>query len=120
MWLLKRDYLMLTALGGFAATALLLLISQQPQRLIQRREPPASSTALWDARLATARRIDLNSAGASELARLPGVGPALAERIVQYRQAHGPFVTVEDLAQVQGIGSTLIARVKDDVTCSSR
>jgi competence protein ComEA len=49
--------------------------------------------------------IDLNRATATELEALPGIGPALAERIVQYRAARGPFARVEDLADVPGIGA---------------
>ncbi len=48
--------------------------------------------------------IDLNGATAAELDQLPGVGPATAAAIVAYRDAHGPFGTVDDLADVRGIG----------------
>ena len=48
--------------------------------------------------------LNLNTADAERLQALPGIGPALAEGIVAYRQEHGPFQTVEDLLQVPGIG----------------
>lgn len=48
-------------------------------------------------------RIEINSAPASELERLPGVGSGLAERIVAYRAEHGPFRRVEHLMMVRGI-----------------
>jgi competence protein ComEA len=60
-------------------------------------------------------RIDLNSAPASELVRLPRVGPALARRIVSDREANGPFRTLEDLDRVTGIGLAILAEVKDFV-----
>jgi competence ComEA-like helix-hairpin-helix protein len=48
--------------------------------------------------------INLNSAAATELAQLPGVGPATARRIVAYRREHGPFGSHADLLRVSGIG----------------
>jgi competence protein ComEA len=47
--------------------------------------------------------VDINSASAAELEDLPGVGPALASRIVAYREANGPFASVDELADVSGI-----------------
>lgn len=57
--------------------------------------------------------IRLNSAPASELERLPGVGPVLAGRIVAHRDAHGPFQSVEDLLDVAGIGEAKLAAIRD-------
>jgi competence ComEA-like helix-hairpin-helix protein len=48
--------------------------------------------------------LNLNTADAERLQALPGIGPALAEGVVAYRQEHGPFQTVEDLLRVPGIG----------------
>lgn len=56
--------------------------------------------------------IDLNSATAGDLDALPGIGPALAQRLVDYRQAHGPFKKVDDLINVSGIGSKLLEKIK--------
>jgi competence protein ComEA len=56
--------------------------------------------------------VDLDRAGAAEIARLPGVGPGLARRIVLYREAHGPFASVEGLAAVPGIGPATIAKLR--------
>ena len=48
--------------------------------------------------------IDVNRASAEDLAKLPGIGPELARRIVAYRTKHGPFHRVEDLLIIRGIG----------------
>lgn len=60
--------------------------------------------------------VNLNLAEAPELERLPGIGPATAKKIVEYRQAHGPFLAVEDLLQVSGIGETKLEQLRDLVT----
>ena len=64
--------------------------------------------------------IDVNSAPASELERLPRVGPALAMRIVAYREAHGPFASLESLRHVRGIGPATARSVAPLVTFSGR
>lgn len=61
------------------------------------------------------RLIDINRAPAAELELLPGIGPALAARIVEHRQAHGPFRRVEDLTSVRGIGPVTLERLRPRV-----
>ena len=60
--------------------------------------------------------ISLNTSSASQLEDLPGVGPALAGRIVDWREANGSYKTKEDLLNVAGIGDKLFASIKDLVT----
>ncbi len=59
------------------------------------------------------RFININSANLDGLRRLPGVGEKLAERIVQYRSAHGAFPSAEELMQVKGIGAKKFEKLKD-------
>lgn len=59
--------------------------------------------------------VALNHASASELEGLPGVGPVLAQRIIDHRERHGPFETVEDLLDVPGIGEAKLAALRDYV-----
>lgn len=59
--------------------------------------------------------LNVNEATAVELETLPSIGPALAARIIAYRDAHGPFAAVEDLRQVSGIGDKTLARFRDQV-----
>jgi competence protein ComEA len=60
-------------------------------------------------------RISLNQSSALELEQLPGVGPALAGRIVDWREANGGFKKKEDLLNISGIGDKLFAGIKDEV-----
>jgi competence protein ComEA len=55
-------------------------------------------------KLQQGQTLDVNTAAADQLVALPGVGPSLAQRIVDYRQQYGPFQTVDDLQNVPGIG----------------
>ena len=62
--------------------------------------------------LGNGERIDLNHATAQQLTRLPGVGPSLAERIVDNRNQEGPFPSVGALARVRGIGLAAVRRLE--------
>ena len=67
-------------------------------------EPTGSSTV--------GGKLSLNSATAAELEQLPGVGPVLAQRIVQWRGDHGPFRSVDDLNEVSGVGDSLMDQLR--------
>jgi competence protein ComEA len=60
-------------------------------------------------------RMDINDAEAPELELLPGIGPVLAERIVEYRQQHGAFRSIEALDAVPGIGPITIERLRPHI-----
>jgi len=68
------------------------------------------------AALPAAALISINTATAAELTTLPRIGPALAQRIVDYRNAHGPFRAIEDVMQVSGIGPAIFQQIKDSIT----
>lgn len=62
---------------------------------------------------ATASLININTASAHSLAlNLPGIGPAKAKAIVEYREQHGPFKTIEAITEVRGIGQGIFTRIK--------
>lgn len=66
--------------------------------------------------VASSGLISLNKASQSELEQLPGVGPALAQRIMDWRLANGGFKKKEDLLNISGIGDKLFSGFKDQVT----
>ena len=57
-------------------------------------------------------RIDVNAAGAAELALLPGIGPRLSERIVDDRKQRGPFRSLDDLTRVNRVGPSIVQRIR--------
>lgn len=61
-------------------------------------------------------QVNINTAGQAELETLPGIGPALAQRIIDYRTRNGPFRAPEDLKNVSGIGDKRFEDLKDLVT----
>jgi len=63
-------------------------------------------------RVAIPFTLDINSAEAAELSQLPGVGPAMARRVIDHRQAHGPFLTPEAILDVPGIGEATLDRIR--------
>lgn len=60
--------------------------------------------------------VNINTADKSTLDTLPGVGPALAERILEYRQTNGYFTEIEDLKKVPGVGTSKFEKMKDKIT----
>jgi len=60
--------------------------------------------------------ININRASAKEFDGLAGIGPVIAKRIVEYRQVNGPFMTIEDLQKVSGIGSAKFEEFKSEVS----
>jgi competence protein ComEA len=64
--------------------------------------------------------ININTASASELESLPGVGPKTAARIVEYRQKNGPFKKIEDLMNVRGLGEKNFLKLKEQLTVGAK
>lgn len=89
--------------------------SQSPQAA-QVTQSPQTSSVSGSAPSSNTGKININTAGAAELDNLPGVGPALAARIIQYRTDNGPFTNPEDLQNVSGIGSKTYEKMASMVT----
>lgn len=76
----------------------------------------AQSSGVRHTGVADPDQINLNQASAAELEQLNGIGPALAGRIIAYRDQHGRFNDVEELLQVSGIGPSVFTRIRDQIT----
>lgn len=73
-----------------------------------------------DRRGAGSETVDVNTADAALLESLPGIGPSLAAAIVEHRQRHGPFATVDDLIDVSGIGPVKLEQIRPQATVVGR
>jgi competence protein ComEA len=79
------------------------------------RTPKPSPTAASNIPSQSAK-ININTAGAAELDQLPHIGPVLAQRIITYRQAQGPFKSIEEIKNVAGIGEAIFNAIKEFIT----
>lgn len=64
----------------------------------------------------SAKKININNASVQQLEELPGIGEALAQRIIDYRKAHGKFSRIEEIQNVNGIGEGKFSDFKDQIT----
>lgn len=60
--------------------------------------------------------VNINTASQAELETLPGIGPVIAQRIIEYRETNGPFATIEAIQNVPGIGAATFEQIKDLIT----
>lgn len=79
-------------------------------------ESPASLSPPSVARTGAVRLIDVNTADLAELDLLPGIGPALGQRIIDHRNEHGPFPSIDALQRVRGIGPRTLDKLRPLVT----
>lgn len=76
-------------------------------------DAPLSQPSFSESASSAAEKLDLNTATAAQLAEtLPGIGAEIAERIVSYREANGPFASVDDLKNVEGIGEKKLGQIR--------
>ena len=74
---------------------------------VEAQEPPEKTDA---------EKVNINTADADELDALPGIGPVLAQAILDYRAEHGDFQTLDELLEVRGIGSAKLDAMRDEIT----
>ena len=77
---------------------------------------PVRITAPSRAVSESADAVNINTATAEELEALPGIGPVLAQRILEYREASGSFRAVEELTKVEGLGTKTLEEIWDLIT----
>jgi competence protein ComEA len=76
----------------------------------------ALALAVWSPLWAEAvTKVEINTASQKQLETLPGIGPALAKRIIEYRTENGKFKRIEELMNVKGIGEKKFLKLKDSV-----
>lgn len=106
----------LKAAGGFTKEAdlgsqnLAQLVTDGMQVRILKKGDTADNTGVANG------KISINHADAKTLETLSGVGPVMAEKIIEYRKQNGPFTQLKDLTKVKGFGEKLFAKVKDQIT----
>ena len=77
---------------------------------------PVLTTPIPDVVTSTTELIDINTASTEELEELPGIGPTTSQKIIEYREQNGPFISIEDIINVSGIGPGTFERIKDLIT----
>ena len=110
----KTEWVLLALTGVFLCG--LLALSARDRARLASGAAETEREALQESFLPDVSPVNLNTATEEELDTLPGIGPALAGRIADYRDAHGPFASVEELLEVSGIGEATLAELEGRVS----
>jgi len=108
----KSEWVLLGITAVFLCVLLLMPRQERSAGITVETEKQASQ----EEAVPTPELLNLNIATAEELARLPGIDEALAQRIVQYREEHGLFRKIEDIMEVSGIGQGKFDNMKEQIT----
>ena len=98
-----------------ALVALVCLATVSPAAQAPRAKAPAGAAA----KLPSTEVININTASAVDLERLPGIGAKTAGRILEYRQKNGPFKKVEELMNVRGVGEKNFLKLRTQLSVSA-
>ncbi len=96
--------------------AALLKSGQQIYVPSEKEQSDAASVSMPISILATGELININTATAPELESLPGIGPSTALKIIEFRESSGPFLEIDDLLQISGIGPSKLEQLRDLIT----
>lgn len=86
------------------------------EKCIKKDENALKNDACITASAKTSGKVSINTATKEELMTLTGIGDSKAEDIIKYREENGPFKTIEDIKNVSGIGDSLFAKIKENIT----
>ena len=101
--------------------ALASLVAAQPTlAAAQATTAPSRASSRSSAKPPVSGTININTASATELEALPGIGAKTAARIVEYRQKNGPFKKVEELMNVRGVGEKNFLKLKPQITVAAK
>ena len=115
----QRGLLLLVAVGLLASGVAISLGRRPPQAGIRSEPIVLRDVTIILPTFRETPPIDVNVASAEELDALPGIGPALAARILAYRKEHGSFASLDDLALVDGIGTRTVEGLRDRATAGA-
>ena len=116
--MVQKGKLTKTEIFSLALTALFVLLVLVSFLWNGRHRGGVEITTHKDTQIADSlpQKVDLNAADETELQRLPGIGPVLAQRIVAWREENGNFEIPEDLLAVEGIGLATLEAIRDMIT----
>jgi competence protein ComEA len=106
---MRHGILAALALAAVVAASSVPAIATQDGKASTKSSKPSASTQI----------VNVNTASATDFEALPGIGPKLAARIVDYRQKNGPFKKIEELMNVQGLGEKNFLKLKPQLTLGS-
>ena len=89
---------------------------QVQETCVQKDETALKNDACISSTTDTSGKISINTASVEELSSLSGIGKSRAKDIITYREENGPFTKIEDIMNVSGIGESLFASIKEDIT----
>ena len=91
---------------------------QVEERCVQKDEESLKNDAciISDSEVSKTGKVSINTASLEELMTLTGIGEAKAKDIISYREKNGPFKTIEDIKNVSGIGDSVFAKIKENIT----
>jgi competence ComEA-like helix-hairpin-helix protein len=112
----ERGLILLIAIALMASGVALYVTRDRPPAVQHGRPVVLEDVLVVRPTFHDARTLDLNTAPIQELVRLPGIGPVLGQRIIAYREEHGPFTAIDELLAVSGIGPKVLEEIREQVT----